>query len=109
MQGVGGDRFAVSITSSACLHLTSPRCPPTLHLPACPSVGAPPPQVDARLSFDVEGNLVRARRLIGLYEAAGLARDRVLIKLASTWEGMSRVVCWHCLLALLLLLLLLLL
>ncbi len=48
-----------------------------------------PRQVDARLSFDVEGNLVRARRLIAMYEAAGIGRDRVLIKLASTWEGAS--------------------
>ncbi len=44
-------------------------------------------EVDARLSFDVESNLFRARRLIGMYEAAGISRDRVLIKLATTWEG----------------------
>ena len=44
-------------------------------------------EVDARLSFDVDGNLFRARRIIGMYEAAGVARDRILIKLASTWEG----------------------
>ena len=44
-------------------------------------------EVDARLSFDVEGSLQKARTLIGLYEKAGVARERILIKLASTWEG----------------------
>ncbi|HUJ87667.1 MAG TPA: transaldolase [Burkholderiales bacterium] len=44
-------------------------------------------EVDARLSFDGEGSIARARRLIGLYESAGVVRERVLIKLASTWEG----------------------
>lgn len=44
-------------------------------------------EVDARLSFDVEGSIQRARHLISLYEAAGISRKRVLIKLASTWEG----------------------
>jgi transaldolase len=44
-------------------------------------------EVDARLSFDVEGSLAKARKLIGMYEAAGVDRERVLIKLASTWEG----------------------
>ena len=44
-------------------------------------------EVDARLSFDVEGSLAKARKLIGMYEAAGVGRERVLIKLASTWEG----------------------
>src|SRR5258708_13173930 len=44
-------------------------------------------EVDARLSFDGERSIEKARRLIGLYEKAGVARDRVLIKLASTWEG----------------------
>ncbi len=46
-------------------------------------------EVDARLSFDREATLERARRLIGLYEAAGIGRDRVLIKIASTWEGIQ--------------------
>jgi len=46
-------------------------------------------EVDARLSFDKAASLARARRLIGLYEAAGIGRDRVLIKLASTWEGIQ--------------------
>jgi len=44
-------------------------------------------EVDARLSFDEPALLAKARKLIELYEAAGVGRDRVLIKLASTWEG----------------------
>jgi transaldolase len=44
-------------------------------------------EVDAGLSFDTEGTLARARRLVGLYEMAGIGRERVLIKIASTWEG----------------------
>lgn len=44
-------------------------------------------EVDARLSFDTDATLRRAERLIGLYEKAGIGRDRVLIKIASTWEG----------------------
>jgi transaldolase len=44
-------------------------------------------EVDARLSFDIEGSIEKARQLIALYEAAGIDRKRVLIKLASTWEG----------------------
>ena len=46
-------------------------------------------EVDARLSFDTEATLARARRLISLYEAAGISRDRVLIKIAATWEGIQ--------------------
>ena len=44
-------------------------------------------EVDARLSFDAEGSMAKARRFAELYEGAGVARARVLIKLASTWEG----------------------
>ena len=44
-------------------------------------------EVDARLSFDTAATLARARRIIGLYEAAGIDRARVLIKIAATWEG----------------------
>ena len=44
-------------------------------------------EVDARLSFDEPALLAKARKLIELYEAAGVGRERVLIKLASTWEG----------------------
>ncbi len=46
-------------------------------------------EVDARLSFDGPATLARARRLIGLYETAGIGRDRVLIKVAATWEGIQ--------------------
>jgi transaldolase len=44
-------------------------------------------ETDARLSFDTEGTITKARQLIALYEAAGISRERVLIKIASTWEG----------------------
>lgn len=44
-------------------------------------------EVDARLSFDTQATLRRAERLIELYEQAGIGRERVLIKIASTWEG----------------------
>jgi transaldolase len=44
-------------------------------------------EVDAGLSFDTEGTLAKARKLIGMYEKAGTGRERVLIKIASTWEG----------------------
>ncbi|GEP45237.1 transaldolase [Brevifollis gellanilyticus] len=46
-------------------------------------------EVDARLSFDTQGNLDKARHLIGMYEKAGIGRERVLIKIASTWEGIK--------------------
>ncbi len=46
-------------------------------------------EVDARLSFDVEASLAKARKLISMYEAAGHSRDRILIKLATTWEGVD--------------------
>lgn len=44
-------------------------------------------EVDARLSFDAQASIQKARDLIALYEAKGIDRDRILIKLASTWEG----------------------
>ena len=44
-------------------------------------------EVDARLSFDEHGSIARARRLVHLYEKHGTSRERVLIKLAATWEG----------------------
>ena len=46
-------------------------------------------EVDARLSYDAEGTVAKARQLIAMYEEAGAARDRVLIKIASTWEGIQ--------------------
>jgi transaldolase len=44
-------------------------------------------EVDARLSFDTEGTIARAMQLMGLYDAVGVPKQRVLIKIASTWEG----------------------
>lgn len=44
-------------------------------------------EVDARLSYDIDKSVAQARELIALYEKAGISRERVLIKLASTWEG----------------------
>ncbi|WP_310886966.1 transaldolase family protein, partial [Pseudomonas marginalis] len=44
-------------------------------------------EVDARLSFDEDALWAKANQLIALYDQAGVGRDRVLIKLASTWEG----------------------
>ena len=46
-------------------------------------------EVDARLSFDTDATLARARRLIALYRASGIGRERVLIKMAATWEGIN--------------------
>lgn len=46
-------------------------------------------EVDARLSFDTEATLERARKLIGLYAEAGIGKERILIKIASTWEGIQ--------------------
>ncbi|UNK48484.1 transaldolase [Lysobacter sp. S4-A87] len=44
-------------------------------------------EVDARLSFDTDATLAKARKLVALYEKAGIGRERLLIKTASTWEG----------------------
>lgn len=46
-------------------------------------------EVDARLSFDTAATVARAHKLIALYEAEGISKDRVLIKIASTWEGIQ--------------------
>src|SRR5438876_7992678 len=46
-------------------------------------------ETDARLSYDVEGSINKARRLVKLYEDRKVPRERVLIKIASTWEGLS--------------------
>lgn len=46
-------------------------------------------ETDARLSFDTEGSIRKGRELIALYEAAGVSRERILIKIASTWEGIQ--------------------
>ncbi|ERB62989.1 MULTISPECIES: transaldolase [Vibrio] len=44
-------------------------------------------EVDARLSYDMEGSVAKARQLVKMYNDAGITNDRILIKLASTWEG----------------------
>jgi transaldolase len=46
-------------------------------------------EVDARLSFDTAATIARAQRIMDLYEAQGVGRDRVLIKIAATWEGIQ--------------------
>lgn len=46
-------------------------------------------ETDARLSFDKDGTIAKARQLIAIYEKAGISRERVLIKIASTWEGIK--------------------
>lgn len=46
-------------------------------------------EVDARLSFDKEATQAKARELIALYESVGIKKERVLIKIASTWEGIQ--------------------
>ncbi len=46
-------------------------------------------EVDARLSFDTHGTIAKAHDIIGLYEKAGVPRERVLVKIASTWEGIK--------------------
>jgi len=46
-------------------------------------------EVDARLSFDKEGTKAKARELIKLYESVGIKKERILIKIASTWEGIQ--------------------
>src|SRR5438046_7370282 len=46
-------------------------------------------ETDARLSYDVEGSINKARQLIKLYEERRITRERVLIKIASTWEGLN--------------------
>lgn len=46
-------------------------------------------EVDARLSFDTKASVAKALKFIALYEEFGVHKDRVLIKLASTWEGIQ--------------------
>jgi len=46
-------------------------------------------EVDARLSYDTEASIEKARAIIGLYQQRGIAKERILIKLASTWEGIK--------------------
>ncbi len=51
--------------------------------------GRVPSEVDARLSFDTAATIEKAHDIIGLYEKAGIPRERILIKIASTWEGIK--------------------
>ncbi|WP_443191105.1 transaldolase [Pseudomonas indica] len=69
--GLACDRFAVSVGQEILREIP----------------GRISTEVDARLSFDTQATLRRAERLIGLYEKAGIGPERVLIKIASTWEG----------------------
>jgi transaldolase len=46
-------------------------------------------EVDARLSFDTAGTIAKAREIIRMYEAGGISRERILVKAASTWEGIQ--------------------
>ena len=46
-------------------------------------------EVDARLSYDTEATIAKGRELIAQYEAAGISRERILIKIAATWEGIK--------------------
>jgi transaldolase len=46
-------------------------------------------EVDARLSYDIDKSIAEARAIIALYDKAGVSRDRILVKLASTWEGIK--------------------
>ena len=46
-------------------------------------------EVDARLSFDKEASIAKAKKFIALYEKMGIPKDRILIKLGSTWEGIQ--------------------
>ena len=49
-------------------------------------------EVDARLSFNKEAQVEKAKALIDMYEEEGIAKDRVLIKLSSTWEGIQVII-----------------
>ena len=52
-------------------------------------------EVDARLSFNKEAQVEKAKALIQMYEEEGIAKDRVLIKLSSTWEGIQVLYQFH--------------
>ena len=52
-----------------------------------PEHGRVSTEVDADLSFDTEASLAKARKIIALYEAAGIKKERILVKLGSTWES----------------------
>jgi transaldolase len=54
-----------------------------------PTPGRVSTEVDARLSFDRDAQISKAKDLIAMYEAEGVSKDRILIKLSSTWEGIE--------------------
>ena len=51
--------------------------------------------MDARLSYDTVASVAKAKRLIKLYSEAGISNDRILIKLASTWQGIRAAGSWR--------------
>ena len=51
-------------------------------------------EVDARLSYDTEASIAKAKRIIKLYNDAGISNDRILIKLASTWQAFAPLNSW---------------
>jgi transaldolase len=90
IEGVLADRKKSGLTGAAqiediCDHLLVQFGSDTLQVVP----GRVSTETDARLSFDVEGSIKKARRLIGLYEERKIPRERVLIKIASTWEGLN--------------------
>ncbi len=76
---------ATSRRSSPAPSIVSPSSSASASSP--PSRAASRTEVDARLSYDTEGSVAKARELIGFYAEEGIDRERVLIKIASTWEG----------------------
>ena len=46
-------------------------------------------EIDARLSFDTQSSVEKAKRIIKLYEEEGISKERILIKIAATWEGIK--------------------
>jgi transaldolase len=90
LEGVVADRKKSGLTGAAqiediCDHLLVQFGSDTLQVVP----GRVSTETDARLSFDVEGSIKKARRLIALYEERKIPRERVLIKIASTWEGLN--------------------
>jgi transaldolase len=90
LEGVVADRKKSGLTGAAqiediCDHLLVQFGSDTLQVVP----GRVSTETDARLSFNVEGSIKKARRLIALYEERKIPRERVLIKIASTWEGLN--------------------
>ena len=90
LEGVLAERKSSGLTGAAqiediCDHLLVQFGCDTLNV----VTGRVSTETDARLSFDVEGSIKKARRLIELYEERKIPRERVLIKIASTWEGLN--------------------